>query len=142
MKFSDIHKTLSLTTFTTLLFLLLTGFLLCSTQEASASPVSGRYLQTSGGMIKLQVNIGSPAPQSIILEQYLPPGTTVTNTLPKARKIESASGKVIWLFKRVNSGNMNVTMNVSPNSAANSVSGILRYRVPGGGSLVEIPVSR
>ncbi len=142
MRFSQHRKAIS---FSGLLFcsiILFTGIFFCKIEEAWANSVSGRYIQTSGGTVKLRLNIDSPVPQSIILEQHLPPGTQVLSTSPQARKIESRSGTVIWLFKRVKAGNITVAMKVTPDSSANSVKGSLKYRMPGGGGLIETPISR
>jgi hypothetical protein len=119
----------------TLIILSLLGCCIAAiTATASgAEPAKGHYLAPSGNTIKLQLNIASPAPQNLILEQYVPPGTQILNTSPKARKINSQAGVVKWLFKGVSPGITIVTMQVSPATATQDVNGILRYRIPGGG---------
>ncbi len=119
---------------TLLLLSLLSCFITAITATiSSAEPATGRYISVSGDTIKLQLTIASPAPQNLILEQYVPPGTQILSTSPKARKINSKSGVVKWLFKGVSPGVTIVTMQVSPASATQAVNGILRYRLPGGG---------
>jgi hypothetical protein len=113
---------------------LLGCFIAATTATAyAAEAVTGRYLAASGNTIKLQLKIASPAPQNLILEQYVPPGTQILNTSPKARKINSRSGVVKWLFKGVSPGVTVITMQVSPAAATKAVNGMLRYRLPGGG---------
>lgn len=106
----------------------------------ASEPVSARYLGVTGDTVRLRVTIGSPAPQSLILEQYLPPGAQMVGSSPSARQVRNSS-VVKWLFKNVTPGDIDVTMRVSPPAAAKNVGGSLRYRMPGGGEMQELRIS-
>lgn len=118
-----------------------TMFMFCPRTASAAEPVTGRYLKISGDTIRLQLTIRTPSPPSLILEQYLPPGTQVLSTSPMARQVNSRSGVVKWLFKGVSTGKITVTMQVSPAAAATRVTGTIRYRLPGGGGMTERRIS-
>lgn len=120
----------------------LLGMVFCLAQSASAkSPVTARYLEISEDAIRLRLIIGSPCPQNLILEQYLPPGTTILSASPSIRQTNSRSGVAKWLFRRVSPGEIDVTMRVSPAKAAREVRGTLRYRMPGGERMSELRIS-
>lgn len=106
----------------------------------AAEPVSANHLSISGDTVRLRLMVTSPSPQSLILELYLPPGTQVVATSPAARRANSRSGVVKWLFKGVAPGAIDVSMRVSPASAASRVNGMLRYRLPGGGGMTELRI--
>jgi len=107
---------------------------------SAAEPVSARYLGVSGDTVRLRITIGSPSPQNMILEQYLPPGAQMVGSSPSARQVRN-SGVVKWLFKNVSPGNIEVSMRVSPPAAAKNIGGTLRYRMPGGGKMQELRIS-
>jgi len=116
-------------------------FQLCLPHDSAASePVSARYLGVSGDTVRLRLTISSPAPQNMILEQYLPPGAQLVSASPSARQIRNSS-VVKWLFKHISAGSIDVSMQVTPPSAARNVSGTLRYRLPGG-EMRELRISR
>lgn len=130
----------SLAYLASLLVIQLVIALLFHADKVYANPVRGQYLNTSGGTVLLQLHIASPAPQNLILEQYIPPGTTVLSTSPRARKVNSQSGVVKWLFKQISTGTINVSMKVSPNESSRAVNGTLRYRAKGG-QMVETRIT-
>lgn len=82
---------------------LLVALLLLPVTGIAQESVSARYLGVSGDTVRLRLTIGSPAPQSLILEQYLPPGAKAVATSPSARQAGN-SGVVKWLFKGVSPG--------------------------------------
>lgn len=106
----------------------------------AAAPVSAKYIGISGDTVRLRISIGSPTPQSMILEQYLPPGAQLVDSSPAARQVRN-SGVVKWLFKKVSPGNIDVSMRVSPPGAARKVGGTLLFRMPGGGKMQELRIS-
>ena len=120
-------------------FLLLV-ILIVSPSPVTASGVEARYLSSSGETVHLRITISEPAPQSLILEQYLPPGAKLVAASPPARQLRN-SGVVKWLFKRVSPGSLDITMRVEPASAARTISGTIRYRLPGAG-MEEQRISR
>lgn len=94
--------------------------------------VAGRYLQSSGNTIRLELTIRPPAPQNLILQQQIPPGTQVLSTSPKASKIGQRDGVVKWLFKGVSPGKLEVVMKLRPAVPTGAVHGSFRYRMPNG----------
>ncbi|WP_419174873.1 hypothetical protein [Desulfosediminicola sp.] len=119
---------------------LFTLLLLSSIEAMAKEPVIGKYLSSSGNTIRLQLSVSSPAPQNLILQQHLPPGTRVLSTSPKAIKISQNNGVVKWLFKGVSPGQIEVVMKIEP-PAAGSVRGSIRYRMADG-TMHEKPVGR
>lgn len=103
--------------------------------------VIGRYQRTSAATVTVRIIVGSPAPQSLILEQYLPPGTQVLSMSPAGHQV-SNSGVVKWLFKNVSPGSFDVNLQLEPPSAAQTIGGTIRYRMPGSGKIQEIRLSR
>jgi hypothetical protein len=114
---------------------------LLSQSAMAAEAVHGQYVQTSGDIVTLHITVSNPAPPNLILEQYFPPGTKVLSTSPKARKIDSQSGMVKWLFKSVSPGRIIVTMRIEPAIAKRSVNATLLYRSQRGG-MTEHRISR
>lgn len=111
---------------------LTTLFLLAPIGAMANEPVVGRYLQASGNTIRLQLTVRNPAPQNLILQQHLPPGTKVLSTSPRANKISPNDGVVKWLFKGVSPGKLVVVMQVQPPVSSGSISGTFRYRMQNG----------
>ncbi len=120
--------------------LLFFTLLCCPPASVASEPVSARYLGVSGDTVRLRLTISEPAPQSLILEQYLPPGAQLVSASPSARQVRNSS-VVKWLFKHISAGSIDVSMQVAPPSAARSVSGTLRYRLPDGG-MRELRITR
>lgn len=97
-----------------------------------AGQVSGEFLTTRGNIIKTHLRIGSPAPQTLIVEERIPPGTQVLSTKPAAQKINDTQGIVKWLFKGIAPGEMVLTLKVKQPLQSKPL-GILRYRDPSTG---------
>lgn len=103
---------------------------------ASGQEVKAKYISSSGSQIKIQLTIRQPAPQNIIIEQYLPAGTKVVSSTPKAKQRNSSSGVVKWLLKGLKPGKRVIVMKVAP-PLSDKASGRLTYRNPGDGRLIE-----
>ncbi len=116
--------------------LILFLFALPQASCAANGTVSGRYLRHAGGTVILQLAIGSPAPQAVIVEQFLPAGTRVVSSAPPAQKINARAGVIKWLLIGVRPGRRVLTLKVAPAEAAGRVSAILRYRTADGGEIV------
>lgn len=111
-------------------------FLLSFANSGFAQQIKARYINESGTTIKLQITIGSPAPQNIIIEQYIPPGTKIISTSPAAKKKSQKNGVVKWLLKGLSPGKRVISMKLSP-PLSRKAHGKLRYRDPQNGNLVE-----
>jgi hypothetical protein len=120
------------------LFCTCIAFVCFGGQFASAADlVSGHYSSSSGKSIALSLNIQSPAPASLIIEQYLPPGTEILSSKPKYKKYNRKQGKVKWLLKNVRSGKMTITLHLGNPVGQGSVQALLRCKDPTTGKFIE-----
>ena len=103
----------------------------------AADLVSGRYLSSSGKSIELSLDIQSPAPVSLIIEQYLPPGTEILASKPKFKKYNRKNGKAKWLLKNVRSGKMIVKLQLANKIGQGSIRALLRCKDPATGGFIE-----
>lgn len=104
--------------------------------SALGQQINAKYISASGSQIKLQLTIKNPAPQNVIIEQYVPVGTRVVSTNPRAKQTNLKNGVVKWLLKGLKPGKRVVSMKVSPPLSSNA-KGKLTYRHPRNGTLVE-----
>lgn len=115
---------------------------LYNAQSASAADiVSGRYISSSGKTIELALDIQSPAPASLIIEQYLPPGTRIASSQPKLKKYNIKKGKVKWLLKNVRSGEMIVRLQLADKIGKGNIRALLRCKDPATGVFIEKTVT-
>jgi len=75
--------------------------------------VSGRYLADSGREIVLELSIGAPAPSSLILRQYLVPGSRIVSAEPAYKKYDPGSGEVLWLLSGLGPGTRTVRLRLA-----------------------------
>lgn len=118
-------------------FLVFTTLLLVTATQLHAGAVSGKFLTNRGNIIKSHISIKGQPPQSIIIEQRIAKGTNVLSTKPPAQKISSGKGSVKWLFKKPSSGDIILTMKVSP-PLSKKPRGILRFVNPATGQNEEV----
>lgn len=115
---------------------------LYNAQSVSAADiVSGHYISSSGKTIELALDIQSPAPASLIIEQYLPPGTRVTGSQPKLKKYNIKKGKAKWLLKNVRSGKMIVQLQLADKIGKGNIRALLRCKDPASGDFIEKTVT-
>lgn len=122
-------------------FLIFVVTLLVSNEIAGASNlVSGKYLSVSGTTVVLSLSIQHPAPANLIVEQYLSPNNSIAGTSPLAIKIDAAQGKVKWLFRNIQSGNITLSIQLKAPLKGNA-SAMVRYRAPNSGAFTELRIS-
>ena len=120
----------------------LTAFIFYGAQSVSAADlVTGHYVSSSGKSIELSLDIQTPAPVSLIIEQYLPPGTKIVDSKPKFKKYNSKKGKVKWLLKNVRSGKKKVTLQLADAIGQGNVRALLRCKDPATGGFIEKTVT-
>lgn len=120
------------------LFGVFLAFVFCGGNVVSAADlVTGQYTSSSGKSITLSLNIHSPAPVSLIIEQYLPPGTEILTSKPEFKKYNRKKGKVKWLLKNIRSGKMTVSLKLANEIAQGSVQALLRCKDPSTGKFIE-----
>jgi hypothetical protein len=111
-----------------LIAVVLTGFLLDPSPAGAEKLVSGRYLQGAGERIAIELEIGSPPPALVIVIQNLPQGVKVTDSKPKLKTYDPASGVAKWLLNKPNPGKMTVSFELDRPLAKGEVEGELRFR--------------
>lgn len=115
---------------------------LYNAQSVSAADlVSGRYISSSGKTIELALDIQSPPPASLIIEQYLPPGTRIASSHPKLKKYNSKKGKAKWLLKNVRSGEIIVKLQLADKIGKGNIRALLRCKNPATGGFIEKTVT-
>ncbi|MBC8316798.1 MAG: hypothetical protein H8E41_02765 [Desulfobulbaceae bacterium] len=113
-------------------------FVFLSGKPADAADlVSGSYTSFSGNSIVLSIDIQSPPPASLIIEQYLPPGTEIVGSEPKLKKYNIKKGEAKWLLKDVRPGKMTVKLQLAGKIAKGDVRALLRCMDPATGKFVE-----
>lgn len=106
----------------------------------TADLVSGHYISSSGKTIELALEIQSPPPASLIIEQYLPPGTKIASSQPKLKKYDIKKGKAKWLLKNVRSGKMIVKLQLIDKIDKGKIRALLRCKDPATGGFIEMTV--
>lgn len=106
------------------------------TASMASNLVSGKHLKTSGKTLIVSLNVKSPAPSNLIVEQFLAPGNNISHTSPPAKKINARSGKIKWLFRKISPGKLTITT-VLKSPLRGTVSCVVRYRDPKSGQYVE-----
>lgn len=109
--------------------------LLCHSSLA-ATAVSGKHLSTAGKKIVLALSVRSPAPSSLIVEQYISPGNSVISTSPPAKKVNKKNGKIKWLFRNISPGRLTITT-LLQRPLKGTVNTFVRYRDPATGQYIE-----
>lgn len=102
--------------------------------------VRWRYLAAAGQEIRLQLEIGSPPPASIIVIQHLPAGLDIESATPPLQKFTSNQGEAKWLLKKPHPGVFAVVMRLNRPVQDGEVSGEVRYMSPATGNMVVMPV--
>lgn len=99
-----------------------------------------RYLAAAGQEIRLQLEIGSPSPASIIVIQHLPAGLDIESATPPLQKFTAKQGEAKWLLKKPQPGVLAVVMRLNRPVQGGEVSGEVRYMSPATGAMVVMPV--
>lgn len=123
--------------------IVLAALLLClsfSVQAHAVGIVSGRYLSITATEITLEIKVGSQAPASIIIIQYLPQGTTPTAADPSYKKFNAKKGEVRWLLRKVPPGTLTLQLKLSAPVKAGQISAEIRCMDPATGKLVTTQV--
>lgn len=129
------HTYLALTAFVVFFVIFVFTLQLASAAEA----VTGRYLSASGTSVVLSLSMPTPSPANLIVEQYLAPGNSVVATAPPAKKVDADKGKVKWLFRNTQSGNITLSIKLKA-PLQGKTSAMVRYRDPGSGSFTELRI--
>ena len=104
---------------------------------SAADLVSGHYISSAGKRIDLALDIQSPAPASVIVEQYLPPDTEIVVSKPEFKKYNRKKGEVKWLLKNVSSGKMTISLQLANAIGKGDVQALIRCKDPATGKFIE-----
>ncbi len=118
----------------------LLGCLCVSVQAHAVGVVSGRYISRTASEITLEIKVGSPAPASLIIIQYLPPGTAPAAAEPPYKKYNAAKGEVRWLLRRIAPGTQTVRLKLSSPVAPDHLRAEIRCKDPVTGKLITTQV--
>lgn len=99
-----------------------------------------QYLAAAGQEIRLQLEIGSPAPASVIVVQRLPVGLAIESATPPLQKFLLDQGEAKWLLKKPSPGVVVVDLRLARPVQAGEVSAEVRYMHPTTGAMVVMPV--
>ncbi|MDF1578577.1 MAG: hypothetical protein RQ753_08730 [Desulfurivibrionaceae bacterium] len=89
--------------------------------------VSGRYLQGTGKEIEIELEINSPPPLLIVI-QNLPRGAVVLGSDPELKTYDPAEGVAKWLLGKVKAGKMRIAFQLDRPVAKGALRGELRFR--------------
>ncbi len=119
------------------------SFLLVAVSAApcwSASQVSGHYTSSSGKRISLAVTVGSPPPQSLIIIQKLPAGTTIIKAEPSYKKLNMEKKQAKWLFNNVKPGTISINMELTHPVRKGGIQATVRYRDRQSGKMTSLTI--
>lgn len=108
----------------------------------AAHLVSAQYARLGGQEIAIEIVIKTPPPPSLIVILQLPAQVAVVRAHPATNTVNSAKGEVKWLLKGIKTGTLAVLLTLDQPVAHSEISGEIRYRDPGGGEMVTIPIAR
>ena len=104
--------------------------------------LAARYARLAGQEVVVEVAVGQPPPPTLIVIQTLPPEVAVVQAEPATSSSNSKTGEVKWLLRGVKAGNLSLRLTLDRPVAAGEVSGEIRYREPGAGDMVTLPIAK
>jgi hypothetical protein len=102
--------------------------------------VSGRYTSSAGREILLQIDVGTPAPATVIIIQSLPPGTEIEQSTPELNMYKLERGEAKWLLKDMAPGRHSLSLRLKGPVSSGAVRGEIRFRNPATGEMVKTGV--
>ncbi len=104
-------------------------------EALAKSDVNAVYKKHGPGKVDIAVTISGDAPKAIIVKQQVPSGNSLLSAKPKPKsnnKKESAT----WMFKRVNTGNIKISMKFEKDIDPASLNGEIRFKQKGSGDMI------
>ena len=111
------------------------------TQIYAGDLVSAKYINSEGQKIVIELNIQSPAPNTVIVIQHLSKGTFIKQSDPPFDKYNPESCEAKWLLRKIKSGTLRISMETTGSVKASEVRGEIRYKDPLTGTMSKIQVS-
>lgn len=98
-------------------FLLVAGGLQATSHAKEQQEIAGRY-RFNGTQIRHKITIPQQRPAAVIVIQYLPPHTKITQALPNYNSYDETTGIAKWLFGNAEPGllHINITLAQPVNS--------------------------
>lgn len=93
----------------------------------AATEVKAHYTSAQGKTINLELAVGNPPPNTIIVIQKVPPGAKIVRSTPPHKSYKKKRGEVKWLIKKPATGKMNIQFQLKNPVQAGSVSAMVRY---------------
>ena len=103
--------------------------------------VSARYIASEGKKIVMELDIQSPAPNTVIVIQHLPKKTDIKQSHPPFDKYNPKHGEAKWLLKKIKPGTLRISMEIAGSVRSDEVKGEIRYKDPSTGTMSRIYVS-
>lgn len=103
----------------------------------SSDTVSGNYTSSAGRDILVQIEVGTPAPSTVIIIQSLPPGTEIEQSSPELTMYNPERGEAKWLLENVGPGRHSLSLRLKEPVASGAVAGEIRFRDPATGAMVK-----
>jgi hypothetical protein len=103
--------------------------------------VSGSYTSSAGREILLQIEVGTPAPATVIIIQGLPPGTEIEESTPELNMYNQERGEAKWLLKGMAPGRHSLSLRLKEPVASGAITGEIRFRDPATGEMVKIRIN-
>ena len=103
--------------------------------------VRGKYISSAGSSIILELAIADPPPGNLIVHQFLPKGARLVSSSPPATKFSAKRGKAKWLVKKVRSGIMRISMQLSQAVEPGTIRAEVRCRDQLTGKMTDIVIN-
>jgi hypothetical protein len=103
--------------------------------------VTCRYLKASGNVIKLQINVSTPPPATIIVIQKIPAGSTIKKSTPEIKKLNNKKRIAKWLFRKIKPGSFIIEMVLDHPVQPEQLTGQIRYKNPETGMTITMEIA-
>lgn len=117
---------------------ILIAIFICHAPVEAKTLVTGQYSSSSGKHIVLNMQISSPAPANLIVEQNISPQNVIISSSPRAKK--SSRGKLKWLFRNTDHGQFSISIKLQ-SPLQGRINAVVRYRDPDSGNFIESQIS-
>ena len=111
--------------------------LLCA-GSGMAQSITAQLVRQSPDKAIIEIALQRPAPGNLIVELQYPPQLTVLRVTPNPAKIDPGNGILKWLVRNAKPGKVRIQTDFSGPFSKKDLSGFVRYRTPGEGTLMEI----
>ncbi len=100
--------------------------------------ITARYLAAQGREIVLEIQVGTPAPGSLIVIQRTPRGSSLQKAVPLPK--QSGRGEIKWLIRQPSPGTLTLRTTFAEPLSPGAVSAVIRCKDPLTGKMLTIKV--